>query len=111
MRAVEIIGDGGAKRLPDGRVVFRAKDGTLSVKHPDGRIETTTSTSFTDLPTIVTLTEQEAQEMFDRACQRRLGMSGEEFLRRWDAGEWPDPDAVPGVFGISGLISLVRPGG
>jgi hypothetical protein len=24
-----------------------------------------------------------------------LGISGEEFLRRWQAGEYPDPDGTP----------------
>src|SRR5215210_5234989 len=38
------------------------------------------------------LSKEEGREMFDRAAQRKLGISGEEFLRRWDAGDYDDPD-------------------
>jgi hypothetical protein len=30
----------------------------------------------------------EAWEMFDKASRRILGMPGEEFVQRWDAGEF-----------------------
>jgi hypothetical protein len=31
---------------------------------------------------------EEGRELFDRQARLRLGMSGEEFLRAWDAGEF-----------------------
>lgn len=55
------------------------------------------------------MTDEEARDTFERAARRSLGMSGEEFLSRWDAGEWPDPDSVPGVMAVAMLIPLVRP--
>jgi hypothetical protein len=41
--------------------------------------------------------EDEARELFDQTARRELGISGEEFLRRWDAGEYfPVPDTPEG---------------
>jgi hypothetical protein len=34
------------------------------------------------------ITKEEAWEMFDKAAQKEYGMSGEEFWRRYKAGEW-----------------------
>lgn len=36
------------------------------------------------------LNRRQARELFDERAQRSLGVSGGEFLRRWDAGEY-DP--------------------
>jgi len=36
-------------------------------------------------------------------------MSGKKFLRKWDAGEYPDPDAEEGVMAVVMAIPLVRP--
>ncbi|MGH3089357.1 MAG: hypothetical protein ACRDSJ_18850 [Rubrobacteraceae bacterium] len=38
------------------------------------------------------LTREEGRELLDRHARRYLGISGEEFIRRWDAGEYGDPD-------------------
>jgi hypothetical protein len=54
------------------------------------------------------LTPEEAWDLFDRAARSDLHMSGEEFLRRWDAGAFrADPDQ-PGVMDVAMLIPLVR---
>jgi hypothetical protein len=34
------------------------------------------------------LTDDEAVEFFDRNARELLGISGEEFLRRWDRGDY-----------------------
>ncbi|MDQ3432556.1 MAG: hypothetical protein M3467_10140 [Actinomycetota bacterium] len=40
-------------------------------------------------------TAEEARAVFDERAQRLLGMGGEEFRRRWEAGELdPDDDRV-----------------
>lgn len=39
------------------------------------------------LPPIKELTQEEARELFDRQARAWLGISGEEFIRRYDAGE------------------------
>jgi hypothetical protein len=42
------------------------------------------------------LSREEGRVFFDEQARQRLGISGEEFLRRWDAGEYDaifdDPD-------------------
>ena len=54
------------------------------------------------------LTRAEARAIFDRAARRALRMSGAEFLRKWDAGEFRDPDSDPGVMEVVMLLPLVR---
>ncbi len=42
------------------------------------------------------LTPEESRAFFDQEARRLLGISGEEFVRRWEAGEYTeiadDPD-------------------
>ena len=43
------------------------------------------------------LSASEGRARFDRQARRELGISGEEFLRRWDAGLYrPIPDTPEG---------------
>lgn len=51
---------------------------------------------------------EDARELFDEATQEHLGMSGEEFLRRWDAGEFADDPDRPEVIEVAVLIPPVR---
>ena len=48
---------------------------------------------------------EEASAILDRQARRYLGISGEEFLRRWNSGYWTHPDQVPGVIRVSMLLS------
>jgi hypothetical protein len=51
----------------------------------------------------------EAWSLFDKVAQLYVHMPGEEFLRKWDAGEFgPDPDTQAGVLDVAILIPLVR---
>lgn len=56
------------------------------------------------------MSEQEAGEVFDGIARRELGISGSEFLRRWDAGEYgtTDRDEVDGLSEVEAAMSLVR---
>jgi hypothetical protein len=54
------------------------------------------------------LTREEGHELFDKVAQREMGMSGEEFLRRWDAGEFHDEDEHPEAVNVSMLIPFGR---
>ena len=57
------------------------------------------------------LNPEEGRELFDREAQRLFGISGDEFLRRWDNGEYgPIPDTPEGrkLDRMYGLISFVR---
>lgn len=54
------------------------------------------------------MTEEEARAAFDCAAQQLLNMSGDEFLRKWVAGDFDrDPDQ-PGVIDLIMLLPLVR---
>jgi len=56
------------------------------------------------------LSEQEAQDLFDRICRRELGISAVEFLSRWDAGDYDatDVDSVPGLADVTMALPLIR---
>lgn len=53
------------------------------------------------------LTREEALKLFDNAARHYLGISAEEFLCRWDAGEFADNDR-PEVVSVWMLSPLVR---
>ena len=59
---------------------------------------------------IVELSDAEASTAFDQLAQREMGISGDEFLRRWDSGEWTDKDFddVPGLVEVWMGLPLVR---
>ncbi len=53
----------------------------------------------------------EAREVFDYQARKLVGMSGEEFLRRWDAGEYRNiPDTPEGrrTMEVIFLLPFVR---
>ncbi len=56
---------------------------------------------------VAPLTEHEERARFEAYCQRYLQMSAHEFLVRWRAGEYPDPDKVPGLM----RVVMVMPDG
>ncbi len=58
------------------------------------------------------VTPEEGRALFDREAKRLFGISGEEFLRRWDAGEYREVFDVEdhyGVLMVATLIPWVRP--
>jgi hypothetical protein len=42
-------------------------------------------------------TEAEGWQMLDARARYHLGINAEEFVRRWQAGEYPDPDGTPAL--------------
>jgi len=41
------------------------------------------------------LSREESRALFDRVARRKVGLSGPEFVRRWEAGAYDaDPEAV-----------------
>jgi len=54
------------------------------------------------------LTRAQARAIFDRTARRALRMSGAEFLRKWEAGEFKDPDSNPNVMEVAMLLPLGR---
>ena len=55
------------------------------------------------------LSPDEGRSLFDRCAHERLGMSGEEFVRCWEAGEIEDPDRTPVVM-LALMIPFARAG-
>lgn len=49
------------------------------------------------------LTRKEGKKLLDRQARRNLGISGEEFVRKWDAMEFIDPDR-PEVMRVAFLL-------
>jgi hypothetical protein len=56
------------------------------------------------------LDEQQAADLFDRICQREMGISGAEFLARWDAGLYRgvDVDDVDGLPDVVAALPSIR---
>lgn len=54
------------------------------------------------------MTPMQARRLFDHHARRMLGISGREFLRRWDAGEYADDPDRPGVMHVAMLRHLAR---
>ena len=57
---------------------------------------------------------EEELALLDEQAQLYLDVSGKEFIRRWEAGEYTDPDAQPGVMWVASLLPRRRqtsPGG
>lgn len=59
---------------------------------------------------VVTLSAAEYDDLFDRIAQKNMGISGAEFLAKWDAGEFYhiDWDSVPGLRAVAMALPLAR---
>ena len=53
-----------------------------------------------------TFTPEEGRAHFDEQARRLLGMEGEEFVRRWEAGEFDDNPDRRGVIELSIVLPL-----
>lgn len=51
------------------------------------------------------LTPEQAKQLLDDKARQYLGLTGDEFRARWDAGEL-DPDADPSVMRVAMLLPL-----
>ena len=54
------------------------------------------------------LSLEEGQKLFDEKALQYLGVSGDEFIRRLDAGEYGDPDEDPNVMRLVMLLPFAR---
>ena len=59
------------------------------------------------------LTREQCRKLFDREARRHFNMSGKEFLRKWEAGEFGDPDDPyrPELAGLVMLLPFAKAGG
>jgi hypothetical protein len=56
---------------------------------------------------VVEVSREEGREMLDRAAREALNISGDEFLSKWDAGDYADADD-PAVTRVAMLIPFAR---
>lgn len=59
---------------------------------------------------VLAMTDHEYDDMFDRIARKNMGISGAEFLRRWDAGDFEgvDWDDVDGLRAVAMALPLAR---
>jgi hypothetical protein len=65
------------------------------------------ASTATDVSPVREISHEEGLAMLDRRARRRLGFSGAEFLRRWEAGAYADDPDQPGVMDVALLLPFV----
>lgn len=60
--------------------------------------------------TIKELSLKEGQKVLDKQARRYLNMSGAEFIRKWEAGEFGEDPDRPEIIHVAMLLPLVRDG-
>ncbi|MGH2534959.1 MAG: hypothetical protein ACRDJW_22085 [Thermomicrobiales bacterium] len=56
------------------------------------------------VPEIIYVSPEEGRQMFDDAAREWVGMSGEEFIRRWETGEF---ETIPDDLAHRRYVDLV----
>jgi hypothetical protein len=65
------------------------------------------TTESPTIPGVRFVTPEEGRAIFDEEARRVKGMSGEEFIRRWEAGEYKEIADSAGYLHIGRLASLI----
>lgn len=63
------------------------------------------------MPPVYTVTPEQGRRLFDEAVRREMGISGEEFIRRWEAGEYweiADEEGRRHIGYLIGMMPLAR---
>jgi hypothetical protein len=68
----------------------------------------TTRTSGDVVPEVRELTAAEGRALFDKTARKLLGISGDEFLARWDRGEYQHEKEQMAVTKVAMLIPFAR---
>lgn len=77
----------------------------MALRHP------TESEELESSEEVKFLTGEEAHAFFEREVQRLVGISGDEFIRRYDAGEYAEIEDIPAnrnIFEAAFLIGFGR---
>jgi hypothetical protein len=56
------------------------------------------------------LTLEEGRVLLDKQARRYLNMSGDEFVKRWEAGEFDDDPDRPEIMRVAMLIPFAKNG-
>ena len=67
-----------------------------------------TKTRKNKMARVRTLTPKEAKKFFEREALRRLKMSGEEFIRKWDTGQFNGKSNSAEVLHVAMLLPFGR---
>lgn len=59
------------------------------------------------IPGVDILNREEGEALFDAETRKLLGISGDEFLRRLDAGQYEGPDETPEARKVNGLVMML----
>lgn len=54
------------------------------------------------------LSPEQGQALLDARARVYFGISGDEFVRKWNLGDFADEDACPEAIRVAMLIPLVR---
>ncbi|KHJ73396.1 hypothetical protein [Rhodococcus sp. Chr-9] len=59
---------------------------------------------------VVVLDSHDSADLFDRIAQAYMSITGTEFLRRWDTGEFEgvDWDSIPGLAEVAIALPFAR---
>lgn len=59
---------------------------------------------------VVYMDSRESADLFDQIARKYMGISGSDFLRRWDAGEFEckNWDEVPGLAEVATALPFAR---
>lgn len=60
------------------------------------------------VPEVRELSAEEGRALFDRTARKLLGISGDEFLARWDRGGYADDQDNMAVTKVAMLIPFAR---
>jgi hypothetical protein len=65
------------------------------------------ATEGDDLLGVIYVTPEEGRRIFDEAVRAEMGISGDEFIRRWEAGEYWEVADRPETRHIGRLIMMI----
>lgn len=54
------------------------------------------------------MTAEEGMAMLDREAERLLGISGEEFIQRWESGQYDDQPETPAIIRLALMSEFTR---
>jgi len=72
------------------------------------RESVTTRTSGNVVPEVHELSVEEGAALFDKTARKLLGISAQEFLARWDRGDYEDERENMAVTKVAMLIPFAR---
>jgi hypothetical protein len=79
----------------------------ISQAHRAARQERARRIRRRGIPGVDILSREEGKALFDFQARKLLGISGDEFLRRLDAGEYEGPDETPEARKVNSLVMLL----